>query len=397
MRIAIIADAYPPMQSSAAVMLEDLAIEFVTQGHEPIVIIPDSGISSSIVRSAVNGIEVYRVLCPPTKDLNYFQRTLSELYMPYAMRRSLNNSNFLSVKIDGVVWYSPSIFHGPLVNFLKKANNCKSYLILRDIFPEWAADLGIMSRGLAYRFFKAIERFQYSVADTIGVQTPANLEYFQKYKSLAYCEIEVLNNWLSMSETAVSSISISNSILAGRKLFVYAGNMGKAQSIKPFFEVIAALDHTRNDIGFVFVGRGSEVESLSKEIISRNLSNVIIFDEIKHDEIPSLYTQCDFGMVFLDPRHKTHNIPGKFISYMHYGLPVLACINEGNDLLDIINSQGLGLAFVGCDTVIASSAVEKMVNDPDYKKKIPDRCRALAAKKFSASAAVEQITASFKK
>ncbi len=395
MKIAIVADAYPPMQSSAAVMLEDLAIEFVAQGHDPVVIIPDSGISASVELSVVNGIKIYRVLCPPTKDLNYFQRTLSELYMPFAMRRNLKKGNFMSAKFDGIVWYSPSIFHAPLIKSLKKANNCKSYLILRDIFPEWAADLGIMRRGLIYRFFKIIERFQYSVADTIGVQSHSNLHYFQNDKSLTNSEVEVLNNWLSISDPpAVSSISLDKSALSGRKLFVYAGNMGKAQNIKPFFEVISILDNTRHDIGFIFVGRGSEVENLRKEIISRNLSNVIIFDEIKHDEIPSLYAQCDFGMVFLDSRHKTHNIPGKFISYMHYGLPVLACINEGNDLMDTINSEGLGFSFVGCETAIVSSAINKMVSSSDYEKKIPNRCRALAAKNFTSSAAVKKITAS---
>ena len=397
MKIAIVADAYPPMQSSASIMLEDLAIEFATQGHEPIVIIPDCNITDSVVRSSVNGIKVYRVLCPQTKDLNYFKRTISEFYMPFAMKQNLKKSDFVSIKLDGIVWYSPSIFHGPLIKFLKKLNNCNSYLILRDIFPDWAADLGLMNRGLPYRFFKVIERFQYSVADTIGVQTPANLKYFQKNPSLASCEIEVLNNWLSIRETEVSKNPLNINTLAERKLFVYSGNMGKAQDIKPFFEVIAALDNSRHDIGFIFVGRGSEVSTLKKEILSRNLSNVIIFDEIEHEKLPSLYAQCDFGMVFLDSRHKTHNIPGKFISYMHHGLPVLACINEGNDLLDIINSKGLGHAFIGFNTSRILSAVQEMTNNVDYRKKIPDRCRDFAQKKFSSSNTVGQILSSLTK
>ena len=103
MKIAIIADAYPPMQSSASIMLEDLAIEFATQGHEPIVIIPDCNITDSVVRSSVNGIKVYRVLCPQTKDLNYFKRTISEFYMPFAMKRNLKKSDFVSIKLDGIV------------------------------------------------------------------------------------------------------------------------------------------------------------------------------------------------------------------------------------------------------------------------------------------------------
>ena len=397
MRIAIVADAYPPMQSSAAVMLQDIAIEFRAQGHEPVVIIPAPDISDSVVRSIINGIEVLRVRCPPTKDINYFQRTLCELYMPFAMRRRLNKSEFLSVRLDGIVWYSPSIFHGPLIRALKKSHHCKSYLVLRDIFPEWAADLGIMRRGLPYRFFKAIERFQYSVADTIGVQTPANLQYFDKNKSIAPCNVEVLHNWLSVSEATECTISLSDCSLAGRKLFVYAGNMGKAQDITSFFEIIATLDQSRDDVGFVFVGRGSEVASLSNEIIDRKLSNVLIFDEIQHSEIPGLFAQCDFGMVFLDSRHKTHNIPGKFVAYMHYGLPVLACLNEGNDLFDIINSKSLGRAFFGIDTGSVLSAVFEMLDDPNYVTEIPDSCRTLAKEMYSSTTAVKQITTSLVK
>ena len=394
MRIAIVADAYPPMQSSAAVMLQDMAVEFRSQGHEPIVIISAPDIGDSVVRSIINGVEVLRVPCPPTKDINYFQRTFCELYMPFAMKRLLNKSDFLSVRLDGMVWYSPSIFHGPLIKALKKSHHCKSYLILRDIFPEWAADLGIMRRGITYRFFKAIERFQYSLADTIGVQTSANLQYIHKNQSIAPCQVEVLHNWLSVSDSKECTISLSNCSLAGRKLFVYAGNMGKAQDIAPFFEVIATLDQLRDDVGFVFVGRGSEVESLSAQIIDRNLSNVLIFDEIQHSEIPGLYAQCNFGMVFLDSRHKTHNIPGKFISYMHYGLPVLACINQGNDLFDIINSKCLGRVFFGVEVKRVVSAVLEMVDDPNYVTKIPDNCRILAKDMYSSTIAVKQITTS---
>jgi glycosyltransferase involved in cell wall biosynthesis len=251
-----------------------------------------------------------------------------------------------------------------------------------------------MRRGLAYRFFKAIERFQYSVADTIGVQTPANLQYFDKNRSIAPCQVEVLYNWLSVLEATECTISLSDCCLAGRKLFVYAGNMGKAQNIAPFFDVIATLNQSRDDVGFVFVGRGSEVELLSNEIIDRKLNNVLIFDEIQHSEIPSLYAQCDFGMVFLDPRHKTHNIPGKFISYMHYGLPVLACLNEGNDLFEIINSESLGRAFFDVDTERVSAAVLEMVDDPNYVTKIPDDCRIFAKDMYSSTIAVKQITAS---
>jgi hypothetical protein len=85
--------------------------------------------------------------------------------MPFAMLCQFRKSLLASERWDGVVWYSPSIFHGPLASALKKSSGCQGYLIVRDIFPEWAVDMGLMRRGLPYRFFDAAARYQYSVAD----------------------------------------------------------------------------------------------------------------------------------------------------------------------------------------------------------------------------------------
>jgi hypothetical protein len=50
---------------------------------------------------------------------------------------------------------------------------------------------------------------------------------------------------------------------------------------------------------------------------------VLLFDAIHPDDLPDLYAQCDVGIVSLDPRHKSHSIPGKFLTYMQSGLSVL--------------------------------------------------------------------------
>ncbi len=74
----------------------------------------------------------------------------------------------------------------------------------------------------------------------------------------------------------------------------------------------------------------------------RKLDNILFYNEISPKEIPRLYEQCSYGIVSLDKRHKTHNIPGKFLSYMRSGLPVLAVINKNNDLEKIIKDNGVG-------------------------------------------------------
>ena len=399
MRIALIADTFPPLRTSGAVQLRDLSREFVRQGHALTVMLPTAGLTTPWLLEDFDGVQVLRLRAPKTKDINYVRRTINEFLMPFAMLRNLRQSTLAQESWDGVVWYAPSIFLGPVADALKKASGCKGYLIIRDIFPEWAADMGLMGRGLPYKFFKAVANYQYSVADVIGIQTQGNQTYFADRPSNL---IEVLKNWLADAPNVGCSIDVAGGKLAGRIIFVYAGNMGVAQGIGVLLDLAERL-RSRVDIGFLFVGRGSDTSRLRTDADKRGLDNVAFHDEIDPNEIPGLYAQCHIGIVALDPRHKTHNIPGKFLSYMQAGLPVLACINPGNDLEGMILREAVGrvctkqsvenlqrLALELVEEVAPSSVVAGNVA-------LTDRCKALFAQLFSPAAAVRQIVAALNK
>lgn len=291
-----------------------------------------------------------------------------------------------------MIWYAPTIFLGPIVKALKKASGCPSYLIIRDIFPEWAVDMGLLGRGLPYRFLKAVEAYQYSVADVIGVQTPANLPYFSRAGLKPEQRVEVLQNWLAHAPNTGSSISVASSALAGRTIFVYAGNMGVAQGMSILIDLAERL-RSRDDIGFLFVGRGSDAQLLRDEAIRRELGNVVFFDEIEPEEIPGLYAQCHAGIVALDPRHKTHNVPGKFLTYMQAGLPVLASINPGNDLIQMIEQERVGRVCTDQSVESLERLVGRLVDEIRVDTEMPARCKALSARLFAPEAVVKQITA----
>jgi glycosyltransferase involved in cell wall biosynthesis len=395
MRIALIADTFPPLRTSGAVQLRDLSREFVRQGHSLTVMLPTAGLSALWLLEDFQGVQVLRLRAPKTKDINYVSRTINEFLMPFAMLRNLRKSPLAKEHWDGVVWYAPSIFHGPIASALKKASACKGYLIIRDIFPEWAADMGLMSRGLPYKLFRAVAKYQYSVADVIGIQTQGNQSYFADRPN---SRIEVLQNWLADATNVGCSIDVAGGALAGRTIFVYAGNMGVAQGMDVLLNVAERL-RIRTDIGFLFVGRGSDAKRLREDADKRGLDNVAFYDEIDPTEIPGLYAQCHIGIVALDPRHKTHNIPGKFLSYMQAGMPVLASINPGNDLVDMIESEGVGRVCTdhSVDTLqrLALELVDEVATGAgaDGKAAVAERCKALSAKLFSPEAAVRQIVA----
>lgn len=392
MKLAIACDVFPPLRSSGAVQLRDLSLACAAAGHEVTVMVAAPELQEPWRIDAFGAVRVLRLRTPQTKDIGYVRRTLGELLMPHLMWRNLRRSPLANERWDGIAWYSPTIFLGPLVRAIKRRSGCRSYLIIRDIFPEWAADMGLMGRGLPFRFFKAVANHQFASADVIGIQSPGNRVYFPGWPADGLRRVEVLQNWLAEAPVAGCSIQLAGTRLAGRQIFVYAGNMGVAQGMGLLLDLAQRLRH-REDIGFVFVGRGSDAARLRTEAAERELSNTLFFDEIEPDEIPGLYAQCRVGIVALDPRHKTHNIPGKFLSYMQAGLPVLAAINPGNDLVAMIEAERVGRVCTDASAQTLAATAEAIVASLEADGQLAERCRNLSRRCFSAAAAAAQVAA----
>jgi glycosyltransferase involved in cell wall biosynthesis/predicted O-methyltransferase YrrM len=391
MHILIISDAYPPMRTSCATQIYDLAQAFVEQSHQVSIVIPAHSQKNAVEISNTDGLTVYSVRCFKTKDVGYARRTIAEFINPFIIGFHLRkNSNFLGQKIDGIAWYSPTIFWGPLVKQLKRQFACKAYLILRDIFPDWAWDLGLIKSKLLYAFFRRITSNQFSQADQIGAQSPNNIPYLAKHYPQYISKFEVLWNWVGLIRSKPCSIDLSQSSLSGKLILIYAGNLGVAQDVGRFLD-LAKYVQDRPDIGFIFVGRGSEKAELERQTKDLNLKHMLFFDEIDSQELPSLYEQCSAGLIGLDPRHNTHNIPGKFSSYIQSGLPVLGFVNPGNDLLELTEQWGVGRLVTSTSQKDLSLLIKFIDEENIYMKRYVEMLKAV----FSPAQAANQIADTF--
>jgi len=392
MRILVIVDTYVPARISAALQMRDLAKEMAAQGHEPTVVVPAPGQDAPWRLERQDGVEVLRVRTMRTKDVGKPRRALAEWWLPHVMLRGLRSSPLARTRWEGIVWYSPTIFLAPMVEKLKRQCGCRSYLILRDLFPDWAVDAGVMRKGLAYRYFKRVERRQYAAADVIGVQTPAN-EPIVARDAPPDARIETLHNWLARPELRPTSVDLSKGPLAGRTIFAYTGNMGAAQGMDCLIDLARRMKD-RRDAGFLFVGRGSELPRLRAQAESMKLDNVQFVDEVDAEEIPGILAQCHVGLIALDPRHTTHNIPGKLLTYLHAGLPVLARINPGNDLEALIREEGIGFAVIGDRLGELRDRAEHLAVASELKYAMRIRGKALVDRAFSPVNATRSIVAS---
>lgn len=389
MRLLLVADTYPPARISGALQMRDLAHALAAQGHRPLVLVPATH-EALPGMDTMDGVQVLRVRALRTKDVPYWRRTLAELALPWILLRGLRCSAQRDERWDGLVWYSPTIFLGPLAKAIRRGYRCRSYLIVRDLFPDWAVDAGVMRKeGLPYRLFKAIERFQYRQADVIGVQTPANAPLVAKDAPVG-TRIEVLHNWLSPPLRQDDAASVSLGALEGRINFVYAGNMGVAQDMDAFVELARHMTD-RADVGFLFIGRGSETQRLKRA--AEALPNLLVLDEIAPEALPALLARCHVGIVALHPAHGTHNIPGKLLTYLHAGLPVLARVNANNDLMQLVEQEGIGLAVGGDDAALLHAHASRLVDAHDQRKEMGARGRVLAERMFSPRSAAAQVAA----
>ena len=166
------------------------------------------------------------------------------------------------------------------------------------------------------------------------------------------------------------------------------------------FEIVLNLAkevQKNNDIGFLFIGRGSEFESMKNIAKKRGIINVLFHEEIDNSKIMNLYKQCSCGLVILDRRHRTHNIPGKFLSYLHAGLPIFAIVNKDNDLISMINKNNLGFASSNFDINFLKKKLidisKKLVSDKNFKR----RNQKIANDLFNVKKAANQIIGEFKK
>ena len=394
MHLILLADIDFFGHNSGSILIQDLLKEFDKKKVQITAIFPSHSIlkKTKVFSSDNSQIIIARSL--NSKSHFYLFRTFAEIFNPFLMTLPFLFFSGHLKKADGVIWYSPSIFFGPIIRLIKYKKNIKSYLILRDIFPQWAIDLKILKINWIYHFFKYFEAMQYKYADSIGIQSQSNAMYFFKNYPAYKKKVEVLNNWMSKKTRLPTSINLQNTILKNRLILIYAGNFGKAQEL-PFFLKMARSLQLNKRIGFLLIGHGSEFTAIKKLSLAENYNNLLVMNSIPPKELESLYKQCDIGLISLDLRHTTHNTPGKFISYLLAGLPIAAIVNEGNDMINIINRNRLGIAISSKNLAVFTREVLKLTNEL-ADNSLSKNCVEYARKNYLPSKAASQIIRSFK-
>ncbi|MBM6840750.1 glycosyltransferase family 4 protein [[Clostridium] spiroforme] len=258
---------------------------------------------------------------------------------------------FSDVKFDLVIYSTPPITFCNAIEFVKKRDGAKTYLLLKDIFPQNAVDLGIVSKkgvkGIIYRVFRNKEKRLYRISDYIGCMSQANVDYILKNnkdikpEKVHVCpnSIEVID--MSVDEKTRKKIRNKYDIPLDKKVFVYGGNLGKPQGIDFMIECFKSQQNS-SDVFFLIVGDGTEFGKIEAYINKEKPQNVKLLNKLPKEDFDKLVGACDVGMVFLDYRFTIPNFPSRLLSYMQAKIPVFSVTDSNTDIGKIIVDGDFG-------------------------------------------------------
>lgn len=291
----------------------------------------------------LNGVRVHRCRLIPRKTgvlfrvLNYYSFQLSSTHF---VRRLAPDHDVVFVN-----QLSPVMMARAGIRYAGK-NHKKLVLYCLDQWPASLQAGGIGESSPVFGLYHRVSERIYKSADKLLLSSRSFADYFKKEFGIEETE------YLPQYAETMFTPEICQKKPDGRTDLMFAGNIGKAQSVDT---VIKAARLTRSVPGLRWhiVGDGSEYENVKKQ--AEGLDNVIFYGRRPLEEMPELYAAADAMLVTLtsDPVISM-TLPGKVQTYMAAGKPILAAANGEIPL--VIREAGCGACVPAGDAEALAEA-----------------------------------------
>jgi glycosyltransferase involved in cell wall biosynthesis len=291
------------------------------------------------------GISILKVKTLNIQKTNIIEKGIGTLLVEQQFLNAIK-IHFNAIKFDLVLYSTPPITFTKVIKYIKVKDHAKSYLLLKDIFPQNAVDLKMMKEnGILHNYFKKKERELYAISDHVGCMSPANVAYILKKHYLNPDKVEVNPNSL---DPVTNGKPIDKSLVRNKYkiptnavVYVYGGNLGKPQGIDFIIKVLNS-NINRKNMFFVIVGSGTQYNKLAIWFKNEQPNNMLLLNALQKSEYDLLLAACDVGLIFLDHRFTIPNFPSRLLSYIEFKIPVLAATDKVTDLGVILSQNNFG-------------------------------------------------------
>lgn len=328
----------------------DLMREFTSRGNDVYIASPTErrfGKKTHLIKS--DHCQILKIRTLNIQKTNIIEKGIGTLLLESQFDKAIKKF-WGNVRFDLVLYATPPITFNRVIEGIKKHCGAKSYLMLKDIFPQNAVDLGMMKEGgFLHKMFRKKEARLYEISDKIGCMSPANCEYVIKHNP------EVNPDKVELCPNAVMPVEIPElldnekkellfklNIPTNKTLYIYGGNLGKPQGVDYLLKVVEANEN-RKESYIVIVGDGTEYGKIKAWFDQNHPQNAILISRLPKEDYDNLVRACDAGLIFLDPRFTIPNFPSRLLSYLENSMPVLLATDVNTDMGRIAGKEGFGL------------------------------------------------------
>lgn len=375
----------------------DLLHEFRDRGEEVYVACPLERRRKKPTELVIeDGINVLRVRTGNLIKVGVAEKAVATLLVERQFTSAIAKF-FGDVTFDLVLYSTPPVTFDRVVHFIKRRDKCKSYLLLKDIFPQNAVDLGMVSKGgLVWRYFRAREQQLYALSDHIGCTSKANVTYLLAHNhQIAIDRVEECPNSIrplpvDKREEGTSAVRDALGIPRDAMLLVFGGNLGIPQGLGFLLEVLDQCKG-RQDVFFLIVGSGTEYPLVDSHLRAGGHPNAVLVASLPKGQYDQLLDECDVGLIFLDPRFTIPNFPSRLTAYMEASLPILAATDTSTDIRDVLNDSGSGIWVRNGDLDGFIAAVNRLSADPVLRQDMGCRGRGYLEEHYTVARSYEII------
>ncbi len=384
-------------------MYSDIHREFIKNGHRVCWISP-------VQRRTKQDTHMYRfgencilkLKVGNIEKVNVIEKGISTLRIKSQIINAIKKY-FSDIKFDLIFYETPPVTFARIIKYVKKRDGAKSYLMLKDIFPQNAVDIDMLKKtgvkGLLYKYFRREEKSLYRESDMIGGMSQANCDYLLKHNpEIPPEKVNICPNCLEFIDLRISDaekmeIRRKYGLPEDKKIFVYGGNLGRPQDVPFIIECFKACTDIK-DAFFLVAGTGTDRFYLENFMESEKPDNVKLFGYMPKQEYDRMIVCCDVGLIFLDHRFTIPNFPSRLLSYMQAGLPVYACTDANTDMGEIIKLGGFGWWSKSDDAnKFKQTVLEILSND---HKGMSEKSIAFLEENYNSSVAYSAIMEVFK-
>lgn len=352
----------------------DLLRKFREYGHKIYVVSPSERRKKRKTKVLDNdGVKILKPKILNIQKTNVIEKGISTILLEYIILHNVKKY-FSDVTFDLVLYSTPPVTFGKIVSYIKERDNAYTYLLLKDIFPQNAVDMGMLSRRgykqVLLRFFREKEKELYEVSDKIGCMSEANRKFLLKNNpTIKQEDVEVCPNSIDLKKenTSIKDLKYLRekcNLPLKSRIFIYGGNLGRPQGVQFIIECLKT-QLEKEDRYFIIIGNGTEYSKLEGFINRYHPANVELRQGLPKNEYDDILSACDVGLIFLDYDFTIPNFPSRLLSYMQYSKPVLAATDMATDIGSTITNGKFGWWLPSNDVDKWSKMVDEICNMKD--------------------------------